>query len=152
MTRASGEPRFAEDPQPGQRQERVSGRDLAAPRTRPAAVVYLVGLLALYGGVVGVIALDSAGPTCDGAGCSTFHPGLRLAAVAAALGFAVLIVLAFHVTRGYDRRTRSVGDSRRVAARGWPLAWNYLAAGLVLPTALRVLRRPAGDQGDGRAG
>jgi hypothetical protein len=72
--------------------------------------------------------------------------------LAAAVGFAALVVLAFHVTLGYDRRaSRAAGETRRASARGWPLAWNYLAAGLVLPAAVRTLRRPPESDGQ-RAG
>jgi hypothetical protein len=151
MSRATREPRFADPPPAAQPPERVSGRSLAAPRTRPEALFYLLTLLALYGGVVAVIALDSAGPTCGGAGCATFHPGIRLAAVVAAIGFVLLVALAIYLTRSYDRRTSAVAEQRRASARGWPLAWNYLAAGLIVPAAVRMLRRPRGSVTGGRA-
>jgi hypothetical protein len=114
-----------------------SGRDLAQPRTRPDAAAYLVALLGLYAGVVALLVLDALGPACTGPGCATYRPGIKWALAATTWGFLALVVLAFRFTRSYDRQQRTDG---RASSRGWPLAWNYLAAGLIVPAALRVLR------------
>lgn len=113
-----------------------SGRELGRPRTRGEAVWYLTAFVALYGGVIAVLVLDAAGPTCSSGQCASFHPGIRWALGAAIWGFLALVLLAVRLTRAAGVAKRFSG---RPSARGWPLAWNYLAAGLLLPAAIRLL-------------
>jgi hypothetical protein len=135
---------YAAGPEPPREQPRPPrrrGRDLARPRTRAEAIAYLVALIGLYGGVIAVFTLDAVGPTCSAARCPPVNPGIRWALAAVTWGFLALIVLALRFTRAYDRPL-AAADGRRASARGWPLAWNYLACGLMVPAALRTLRRP----------
>jgi hypothetical protein len=149
-------PRFAEPPLSDEvgrdrSEQPATGRQLAAPRTRGQALAYFLALAALYGGIVAVVVLDAAGPTCAGPSCATVRPGIRPAALIAALGLAGLVALAVHLTRTYAYRPEPAQQPqfrrRRRSASGWPLAWNYLAAALVVPDAVRALRRPATRRG-----
>lgn len=133
---ASGPEPPAEQPRPPRRR----GRELARPRTRAEAVAYLIALIGLYGGAIAIVVLDSRGSACADPRCSTLHPGVRWALAAVTWGFLALVVLARRFTRGNGRAPAVVG--RRPSARGWPLAWNYLAAGLMVPVAVRTIRRP----------
>ena len=132
------EPQAPQAPRPPRR-----GRDLARPRPRAEAVAYLAALVGFYGGVIAVFALDAVGPACTAARCPPVHPGIPWALGAVTWGFLALVVLARRFTRGYARAAAAATGRRRPSARGWPLAWNYLACGLMVPEALRTLRRPA---------
>jgi hypothetical protein len=149
-------PRFAEPPPSRDvggdgSDQPATGRQLAAPRTRGQALAYFLALAALYGGIVAVVVLDAAGPTCTGPSCPAVRPGIRPAALIAALGLAGLVALAVHLTRTYVNCPEPPQEPqfrrRRRSASGWPLAWNYLAAALVVPDAVRALRRPATHRG-----